>query len=110
MDNIFTILIGSVPTPEDILVLQPPIPSNWTYFAVENLPYQRCRAYVADFSVVEEYKTKCHAFVAGLAIFGVSLSRISKELFLRTCMARSWLPRTHHVRVVSYLRVDQWYP
>lgn len=39
LDNIFTNLIGIVPTLDDKLVLQPLIPSNWTHFAVENLPY-----------------------------------------------------------------------
>lgn len=38
-DNIFTDLIGIVPTVEDRLELKPLIPSNWSYFAVENLPY-----------------------------------------------------------------------
>ena len=38
-DNIFTNLIGIVPTFENELQLQPLIPSNWTHFAVENLPY-----------------------------------------------------------------------
>lgn len=39
MDNIFTNLIGILPTLENELHLYPLIPSNWSYFAVENLPY-----------------------------------------------------------------------
>ena len=39
LDNVFTNLIGIVPTFEDVLWLHPLIPSNWSYFTVENLPY-----------------------------------------------------------------------
>ncbi|KAI9796081.1 MAG: hypothetical protein M1833_006503 [Piccolia ochrophora] len=39
IDNIFTNLIGILPTTDDRLELRPLIPDNWTYFAVENLPY-----------------------------------------------------------------------
>ena len=39
LDNVFTNLIGVIPTFEDILWLHPLVPSNWSYFAVENLPY-----------------------------------------------------------------------
>lgn len=39
LDNIFTNLFGIVPTFGDTLVLQPLVPSNWSYFAVESLPY-----------------------------------------------------------------------
>lgn len=39
MDNIFTNLFGIVPSFGDRLVLQPLVPSNWSYFVVENLPY-----------------------------------------------------------------------
>jgi coenzyme F420-reducing hydrogenase delta subunit len=39
LDNFFTNLIGVVPTLDDRLELQPLIPENWTYFAIENLPY-----------------------------------------------------------------------
>jgi hypothetical protein len=39
IDNIFTNLFGIVPTFGDTLVLQPLVPSNWSYFAIENLPY-----------------------------------------------------------------------
>lgn len=39
LDNIFTNLFGIVPSFGDILSLQPLVPSNWSYFAVENLPY-----------------------------------------------------------------------
>ena len=38
-DNLFTNLIGIVPTLDDRLELSPLIPSNWSHFAVENLPY-----------------------------------------------------------------------
>lgn len=39
LDNIFTNLLGIVPTFGDTLVLQPLVPSDWSYFMVENLPY-----------------------------------------------------------------------
>ena len=39
IDNMFTNLVGIVPTLDNRLELQPLIPINWTYFAVENLPY-----------------------------------------------------------------------
>ncbi len=39
IDNIFTNLVGVIPTLDNRLELQPLIPKNWTYFAVENLPY-----------------------------------------------------------------------
>lgn len=39
LDNVFTNLFGIVPTLGDILVLQPLVPANWSYFAIENLPY-----------------------------------------------------------------------
>ncbi|KAK5123300.1 hypothetical protein LTR85_002730 [Meristemomyces frigidus] len=39
LDNVFTNLFGIVPTFGDTLVLQPLVPTNWTYFAIENLPY-----------------------------------------------------------------------
>lgn len=39
LDNFFTNLIGVIPTTDDVLPLYPLVPSNWTYFAVENMPY-----------------------------------------------------------------------
>lgn len=39
IDNVFTNLFGIVPTFGDTLVLQPLIPSEWSHFAIENLPY-----------------------------------------------------------------------
>ncbi|KAK5111096.1 hypothetical protein LTR62_005295 [Meristemomyces frigidus] len=39
LNNIFTDLFGIVPTFGDTLVLQPLVPSNWSHFAIENLPY-----------------------------------------------------------------------
>ena len=39
LDNVFTNLIGIVPTLDNRLELQPLVPTNWTHFAVENLPY-----------------------------------------------------------------------
>ena len=39
LNNIFTDLMGIEPTLDNRLIMQPLIPSNWTYFAVENLPY-----------------------------------------------------------------------
>lgn len=39
MNNIFTDLIGIIPTLDNQLQLSPLIPTNWTHFAIENLPY-----------------------------------------------------------------------
>lgn len=39
MDNIFTQLIGINPTLENELQLHPLVPSHWTHFVIENLPY-----------------------------------------------------------------------
>lgn len=39
MDNIFTNLLGIVPTLDNCLFMQPLIPSNWSYWAFENIPY-----------------------------------------------------------------------
>jgi hypothetical protein len=39
IDNFFTNLIGIIPTLEDRLEIRPLVPDNWTYFAIENLPY-----------------------------------------------------------------------
>lgn len=39
LDNVFTNLVGIVPTLEDRLEMRPLIPLNWTWFLVENLPY-----------------------------------------------------------------------
>ncbi|KKY18166.1 putative six-hairpin glycosidase [Phaeomoniella chlamydospora] len=39
IDNIFTNLIGIIPTLDDRLELRPLVPSNWTYFVIEDLPY-----------------------------------------------------------------------
>lgn len=39
LDNIFTNLFGIVPTFGNTLILQPLIPSNWSFWTVENLPY-----------------------------------------------------------------------
>ncbi|KAK4955882.1 hypothetical protein LTR10_006821 [Elasticomyces elasticus] len=39
LDNVFTDLFGIVPDFGDTLVLKPLVPSNWSYFLIENLPY-----------------------------------------------------------------------
>lgn len=39
IDNVFTNLLGIVPSLSDTLQVMPLVPSNWSYFAVENLPY-----------------------------------------------------------------------
>ncbi|KAK3675323.1 hypothetical protein LTR78_004833 [Recurvomyces mirabilis] len=39
LNNIFTDFFGIVPDFGDTLVLQPLVPSNWSHFAIENLPY-----------------------------------------------------------------------
>ncbi|KAI1373316.1 Six-hairpin glycosidase-like protein [Hypoxylon crocopeplum] len=38
-DDVITGLFGIMPQQGDILKISPIIPSNWTYFALENLPY-----------------------------------------------------------------------
>ncbi|KAI9700527.1 MAG: hypothetical protein M1820_006826 [Bogoriella megaspora] len=38
-DNVFTNLLGIIPALDNRLELRPLVPSNWSYFAVENLPY-----------------------------------------------------------------------
>lgn len=37
--NVLTGLLGVVPQASDVFQINPIIPSNWTYFAIENLPY-----------------------------------------------------------------------
>jgi hypothetical protein len=39
IDNIFTNLFGIIPAFENNLVMKPLVPSDWTHFAVEDLPY-----------------------------------------------------------------------
>lgn len=39
VDNVITGLLGVVPQTNNTLMIYPIIPSNWTYFAIENLPY-----------------------------------------------------------------------
>lgn len=39
MDNVFTDLLGLIPSFDNTLRMQPLISPNWTYWAVENLPY-----------------------------------------------------------------------
>ncbi|KAI8953157.1 Six-hairpin glycosidase-like protein [Xylaria longipes] len=38
-DDVITGLLGIIPQPDDTLQISPIIPSNWTYFALENLAY-----------------------------------------------------------------------
>ncbi|GAW23771.1 hypothetical protein ANO14919_133480 [Xylariales sp. No.14919] len=38
-DDVITGLLGIIPQPDDTLHISPIVPSNWTYFALENLPY-----------------------------------------------------------------------
>ena len=39
IDNVFTNLLGIIPSLSDTFEMQPLVPTNWSYFAVENLPY-----------------------------------------------------------------------
>ena len=39
IDNVFTNLLGIIPSTSDVLEMRPLVPSNWSYFVVENLPY-----------------------------------------------------------------------
>ena len=39
LDNVFTNLLGIIPSVSETFEMRPLVPSNWTYFAVENLPY-----------------------------------------------------------------------
>ncbi|KAI1824093.1 Six-hairpin glycosidase [Xylaria intraflava] len=38
-DDVITGLLGIIPQPDNTLQISPIVPSNWTYFALENLPY-----------------------------------------------------------------------
>ncbi|KAI1266931.1 Six-hairpin glycosidase-like protein [Xylariaceae sp. FL1019] len=38
-DDVITGLLGIIPQPDDTLRISPIVPGNWTYFALENLPY-----------------------------------------------------------------------
>ncbi|TGJ82500.1 hypothetical protein E0Z10_g6276 [Xylaria hypoxylon] len=38
-DDVITGLLGILPQPDDTLHISPIVPTNWTYFALENLPY-----------------------------------------------------------------------
>ncbi|KAI0551185.1 Six-hairpin glycosidase [Xylaria curta] len=38
-DDVITGLLGIIPQPDDTLQISPIVPSNWTYFALENLAY-----------------------------------------------------------------------
>ena len=38
-DNVFTNLLGIVPSIDDRLDMRPLVPSNWSYFMIEGLPY-----------------------------------------------------------------------
>ncbi|KAF8866472.1 hypothetical protein BDZ45DRAFT_683271 [Acephala macrosclerotiorum] len=40
-DDVITGLLGIVPRSDDILEVDPIIPQNWTYFAIENVAYHR---------------------------------------------------------------------
>lgn len=65
-DNIFTNLIGITPTLDDQLILQPLIPSNWSHFAVENLPYHG-----SLISIIWDSTGSCYSgnHSAGLSIY-----------------------------------------
>ena len=39
LDNVFTNLVGIIPTLDDRLEIRPLVPDNWTYFLIEDLPY-----------------------------------------------------------------------
>lgn len=65
-DNIFTNLIGIVPTLEDVLQLQPLVPSNWPYFAVENLPYHGTLLTIIWDSTGSHYGDNCSL---GLSVY-----------------------------------------
>lgn len=65
-DNIFTNLIGIVPTLDDVLQLQPLIPSNWSNFAVENLPYHGSLISIVWDQTGGHYSGNCSA---GLSVY-----------------------------------------
>ena len=64
LDNIFTNLIGIIPTLDDRMELQPLIPSNWSYFAVESLPYHG-----SLFSILWDQDGSHYSQGTGLSIF-----------------------------------------
>ena len=65
-DNVFTNLIGIVPTLDDVLQLQPLVPSNWSYFAVENLPYHGSLISIIWDSTGSHYSGNCSS---GLSVY-----------------------------------------
>ncbi|KAK7607128.1 Six-hairpin glycosidase-like protein [Phyllosticta paracitricarpa] len=67
LDNVFTNLLGIIPTLDDRLELRPLVPDNWTHFAVENLPYHGSLLTLLWDSDGTHYSTSTHS--AGLSIF-----------------------------------------
>lgn len=67
IDNIFTNLLGIMPTLDDRLELRPLVPSNWSYFAVENLPYHGTLLSIIWDSAGTRYSGSNHS--SGLSIY-----------------------------------------
>ena len=66
-DNVFTNLIGIVPTLDNRIELRPLVPSNWSYFAVENLPYHGHLISLLWDRTGSHYSTPAHS--AGLSVY-----------------------------------------
>lgn len=67
IDNVFVDLLGIQPTLGDQFLMSPLIPSNWTHFAVENLPYHGTLLTVVWDETGSTYKFGGHS--AGLSIY-----------------------------------------
>ena len=67
LDNVFTNLLGIIPTLDDRLEMRPLIPSNWTHFLVEDLPYHGTLFTVVWDQTGTHYITFNHS--AGLSIY-----------------------------------------
>ncbi|KAI0399707.1 Six-hairpin glycosidase-like protein [Xylaria palmicola] len=63
-DDVITGLLGIIPQPDDTLRISPIVPSNWTYFALENLAYHGHLVTV----LYDKYGTRYNAGV-GLSVF-----------------------------------------
>lgn len=67
IDNVFTNLLGIMPTLDDRLEMRPLVPSNWSYFAVENLPYHGTLLSIIWDSTGTKYTGTNHS--SGLSVY-----------------------------------------
>ena len=90
IDNVFTNLLGIIPSTSDVLEMRPLVPSNWSYFAVENLPYHGTLLSILWDSDGSQYPDFEHR--AGLSIYAKWLhDSQSSHPFASQC----YTPRRH---------------